>query len=389
MTSNTQKSQNTSKFNPDFIFNDKKTSKPVSSTPGTNRGVHPTVNHKNQSRSKFITAPNKENRFLIDYLTITVPYDFDIKSIIAFMGLSSKITPDDLRINERGGLFGYRVMYHYDKIKILMDHASADTKGFCITLSGQACRQLESLLNFKDLESWREWLGVCVDLGAQITRIDLACDLYNNELDLNIIDEARDKGYYTSYFRGYERRKNKDSADLSGDTLYFGSAQSDFRIRMYNKLLEQYKKAPDMIDKDLTSWIRVEFQLRKDRAHAFFEWFRYVPVGQVFSGVLSNYLMFRNPGRDSNKSRWPVAAWWLEFLGSLERIKLAPAPVERTFLKVYRWVEKQVSASLALLSLASDKHGRDYISELLENGLGKLTDLQLNLIGYKLQDIRV
>ena len=77
-------------------------------------------------------------------------------------------------------------------------------------------------------------------------------------------------------------------------------------IRIYNKAAERHCEAG-------THWIRVEMQLRNDRAA------KYIALGgsagDRFCGVLVNYLRFVEPdAADSNRWRWSLKPYWGELL---------------------------------------------------------------------------
>ena len=109
--------------------------------------------------------------------------------------------------------------------------------------------------------------------------------------------------------------------DIQGLTLYIGSQKSPVMIRIYDKAAERAFKD--------RHWIRVELQLRHDRASAAIaEILKLQDVGKTFSGILRNYCCFREPTGDSNKSRWPIAEYWNNLIAGAERIRLWISPGE-------------------------------------------------------------
>jgi DNA relaxase NicK len=100
--------------------------------------------------------------------------------------------------------------------------------------------------------------------------------------------------------------------------VQIGSPQSKVLVRIYDKAAERHCEPG-------THWVRVEMQLRDDRALQFTK----IPmtVGEVFSGVLLNYLRYVIPDdTDTNKWRWQMTDYWLDMLEVLTPIKIYTAP---------------------------------------------------------------
>ena len=70
-------------------------------------------------------------------------------------------------------------------------------------------------------------------------------------------------------------------------------------------LIRIYDKAAERGLPEGQHWVRVELQLRDERAEAFC--FDPAPIGLLFRGVLVNYVRYvDDPGTDSNCWRWPM-----------------------------------------------------------------------------------
>lgn len=109
-----------------------------------------------------------------------------------------------------------------------------------------------------------------------------------------------------------------------GSTVQIGSPQSKVVIRIYDKAAERHCEAG-------THWIRVEIQLRDDRAIQFTK----IPlsIGESFSGVLLNYLRYVIPNdTDANKWRWEMTDYWLDMLEVLTPIRIYTTPAWSTTL---------------------------------------------------------
>lgn len=90
---------------------------------------------------------------------------------------------------------------------------------------------------------------------AHFSRADVACDLINipNEYitQYTITSDVKSIKYYSR------------TGELQ--TAYWGSRSSERQVRMYNKMVEQLQKGK-VIPKDVSSWWRLELQLRRDKA---------------------------------------------------------------------------------------------------------------------------
>ena len=102
------------------------------------------------------------------------------------------------------------------------------------------------------------------------SRADVACDIINLEDDYvnqyRLVDAVSFRPYYGQ------------TGQL--ETAYWGARSSERQVRLYNKRVEQQKKK-EVIPEDISSWWRLELQLRRSRAD---EW-----VGVVYNTLDSFY----------------------------------------------------------------------------------------------------
>lgn len=131
-------------------------------------------------------------------------------------------------------------------------------------------------------------------------------------------------------------------------TIQVGSDKSEVKIRIYDKAAERGFKD--------RHWIRLEMQLRKERA---FEATRQLldvrHIGMCASGILRNYLTYRLESLDSNKSRWPLAPYWDKVLLDMEKISVWVAPGESyNFAKTEHWLVKQYGQAIVVLDQIHD-----------------------------------
>lgn len=340
--------------------------------PHCNTGAERTNNNNSYLFSKFRNLKN-DLKCILDWVAFTVPNEVTEQKLFSLLGLSEEDFTE-----MPNGLYGYRRQKRFGHIIYLCD--GQYSMGKHIEMSGQGVREFETIL----MGDWAGFFNKALSLGAQFTRIDLAIDDKQEEgiegfFKVNDIIDGVKAGECVSRFKTGSLHQDHDLATGQpiSNTYYLGSAKSRIRFRIYDKAQEQ--KLEENIH-----WVRTEIQARNERAHeiAILLSTDY-PVGELASGVISNYVSFREQNyRDSNRRRWPVVQWWADFIGNVEKIKLTKEQPERTIKNVQSWVQTQVAPSLALLKLYYDDDNT-MINILTELGKGKLTNRHLKLLDEK------
>lgn len=207
------------------------------------------------------------------------------------------------------GARGYQDRLYFSCISI--HYNGRPDMGVWCEMSGQGCRAFEELSTLP--HKWDSLFDTIARYGMNITRLDVAYDDHAGLLDINeIIQDTRAQEYVSKsdYWEILESSK--------GQSLQYGSPQSDVLIRIYDKARERNCEAG-------THWIRCELQLRRERAIAFTK--LPLSIGQSYCGVVINYLRFVIPDElDTNKWRWPIKPYWGDFLENANRISLYEAP---------------------------------------------------------------
>lgn len=274
---------------------------------------------------------NHGNLILIDWLTVTSHCD-DVENFQRILGMDDNSIPWetlDAYMN------GYPKRTFWNGITICWGSDREDM-GVCLTMSGQGCRTFETYGN-------GDWLALLSLFSSSadynITRLDLAYDDHTGILDIDQLREDTDDGYYVSKSRWWMVEYGSE-----GTSIYHGSPRSDIRIRIYDKARERGFK-PD--DPDFPHWIRVELQLRQKRAGAAVAAIVASGIGNTMCGVLRNYLTYRDPSGDSNKSRWELAPYWAKLLNGVAAISLWDSPGEDyNISRVEQWLVKQCGGAL-------------------------------------------
>lgn len=180
---------------------------------------------------------------------------------------------------------------------------------------------------------------------CRCTRLDWAIDDFDHILDLHEISQACERGDYSGAksHRYFQRQKRGDYQ--IGRTIYFGSAQSDKQIRIYDKNVES---------KGQINSIRYEIQWRDNLSQAAFEKLfsasGHEDGGKALSslavGAISLYQR-----RNAVLSRSTPLPMWQEFVAKVGGAsKLSARRIQPMISDKIRWIESQVIRTLALIS---------------------------------------
>lgn len=240
-----------------------------------------------------------ENIVLYDWLSFSSK-KHSPDQLIAALGLSH------IPWIETKGARGYRCRKYFSCISIHYD--GRDDMGVWCELSGQGCRTFESLSTV----GWDALFRFIHDNGLKITRLDIAYDDHTGILPMSrIMDDTR-CGLWVGRSRNWEIHESN-----KGSSVGIGSLKSEVFIRIYDKAAERGKTDEH--------WIRVELQLRDDRACQFS--LLQLEIGEAFAGVLLNYLRYVEPNEaDSNPWRWPLTDYWESLVEDAQAISIYRSP---------------------------------------------------------------
>ena len=154
--------------------------------------------------------------------------------------------------------------------------------------------------------------------GCNVTRLDLAFDDFTGLIDIRQMADQAEQHHYTA--RSQRRTITLDcpdgDLDHDGISVCHGSRSSRIFIRCYDKRCERGRY-------ELPHWIRLEIQFRAEDAQGVSRALLSDSIGHVFSGVLANYLTYRDEvPSDSNRRRWPISEWWDALLRGIDPISV-------------------------------------------------------------------
>ncbi len=268
--------------------------------------------NKNSLNPETLDFP-KENRLIFDWLSFSTRIHKP-DEIMDLIGMRDCLW----EILTSGN--GYTHRHHFGGVSIsFVDGDMSHVGGFyLLEMSGQGCRTFETYGNgnydniFKLVrnESGKEKKMQDV----RLTRLDVAYDDMTGVLD---IDQICDKTRLQEFVSRIQRWESIYGS--KGNSVNFGSKGSNVFIRIYDKARERGFT-------DSRHWIRCELQLRKENACGFVNKLLDNSLSALYTGVLKNYLSFREPSEDSNKRRWDESPWWTAFINNAKAISVADKP---------------------------------------------------------------
>jgi len=294
----------------------------------------------------------KENVILYDWLTVSSK-DEDPCSWLPLLGMEDC----PWEVADRG-LDGYRNRLTFGGISLCFDGNPG--MGSCLNMSGQGCRTFETF-GTGDFDGLFRLFAGNPDT-YNMTRLDVAFDDHTGILPMDeLFQDALDREYVCKAHKVFPQCEIDDTREPTGKTLYFGTKKSDIMFRIYDKA---YERGID----DGTHWVRVEMQLRRDRALAFV--CQPEPIGQRFRGVLVNYVRFVDDNGDSNRWRWPMKDYWAALIDGVARIRLYVKPgMEYNIGQLDRFVFDQAANAVAA---AMKIYGVSYVvGKIVEHDLSQ------------------
>ena len=316
---------------------------------------------------------------LIDWLTFSIKNIQEPAQVIQkFLGLDPALFQE-----APYGLMGYQRVLRFGDIQVLYEPRENEyfrDMGVCVSMSGNGCRAFETMsrLTIKGAKDTQGTAStafptlfqlLAAEPSANISRVDIACDDREGHLSMDDIvrkvqdNEINNRMSKRTLYLGY------DGTRRSGTTVYIGAESSAFRVRIYDKALEQGESG---------HWVRVELVMRGENAQAFGRQLTNAEnVGKLAAQVINDKLSFIERD-DINITRCTVCPWWRAFVDELESVRLvARETVQHGVEHIASWVEAQVGPSLAILFQTM---GFPKIFELAVEAGSRLSDKQRFLI---------
>lgn len=283
-----------------------------------------------------------QDLIIYDALSITsnIHQVSDIIDIIGMHDVSWQTVP---------GAKGFQYRMYYDCISI---HFCRDDDVVWLEMTGQGCRAFESF-GTGDYESLFQLVQDNPG-NMKITRLDVAFDDHSGVLDLDVLCDDTRKGNFVSRFNDWQVIEGS-----KGQSVTHGSMKSEIFLRIYDKAAERGLT-------DGNHWIRVELQLRRDRAMQFVR--TSGDIGSRFCGVLLNYVRYIVPNElDSNKWRWDLLPYWAKLVQAADKLSIYVKPgtdynMARMTNYVYNQAGNAIDATIQILGVdgfLKELHARD------------------------------
>ncbi len=308
---------------------------------------------------------------LVDWLTFSVKEQDPAKVIREYLGLDPELFQD-----AGYGLLGYNRVLRFSDICVCYEPRENDffrDMGVCVSMSGNGCRAFETMSKLtqagQDSVFPTLFQLLAADETANVSRIDIACDDRKGFLNMEEIVEKVQANEINSRMTKRSVIVSFDGTQRSGSTIYLGAPSSDFRVRIYDKALEEGVDG---------HWIRVELVMRHKNAAAFVAQMNSAPsVGKLAAQVVNDKFSFIERD-DSNITRCTVCGWWQSFVDELESVRLvARCVIQHSVERIENWIESQVGPSLAVIL---NTLGWPHLFELARAAAGRLSARQLSLI---------
>ena len=256
-----------------------------------------------------------------------------------------------------------------------------DDMGVCVSMSGEGCRAFERYsslgfnqlfrklvdnMSFKsDIETGKFQGRDAQNSLCNVSRIDVACDERAGLLDMSLMGKkACDLHEFNSRMTDVTDYRKKKGDNWVGHSFYIGSEKSAFRMRIYDKALEQKQKG--LWKENVKGhWIRVEMVMKRNNALGFIlEALEAESIGKLAAQVLNEKFRFIERD-DVNISRCTVCDWWADFVEEVGSVVIwSRMAIQSGISKVAEWLRFQVSSSMALVYQAyGDMYFRKHFIE--------------------------
>jgi DNA relaxase NicK len=283
----------------------------------------------------------------LDYLSFTLGDLTSPHEILSFIGLKFE--------QREYGLHRYRrSAWSLSEGVIVLWDGPVDGMGVHVQISGTGCRLIEAMENFP---GWREYVGSWLALKAKCVRLDIALDDVGGGIAFETVHQQVKTN--TAVMRAHGHRLIEDvKRKGTFHTLYVGGRKSETYMRCYDKGMQLGEGR---------SWLRFEFEYKKDRAHAMAELF--VNEGwDAAVGCARSFIEFKDETHvTTDRTRQRAADWWVALIdASKHRLQIAKQ-AHASLIKSWAWLKRQVAPILGVM-LEHEAGDIAWLCELADEG---------------------
>ncbi len=305
----------------------------------------------------------------IDWLAFTSTYVTSAEEMMDFLGYFE----GDFQAMPKGA-HGYKKMHRLNGFPVTILSDGTPEMGVHVIVAGSAVEDVlnhfrHSIeMNYVTPFTGDEMVPVLSDFNNTImveflqqvrkigwfTRVDLAVDDHGAEFFT--VEDVRsyiDRQEVVSKFRLFrDTYESTLTGESTGRTLYLGSRQSEVMLRIYDKQLEQNKKAADEEDLIQDAWIRWELELKNERANiAVDKLIQKKELGDLIMEILNNYVKIVVLD-DSNRSRCSTLPLWEAFVGAVGQLRLFVEQSKKSLKEKKSWLIRQCLPTIAGVIIA-------------------------------------
>lgn len=333
-----------------------------------------------------------QNNCLIDYLRFSIPNsDFstvaDIVLGIPISEFSSEVMGSPYPT--------YDTSISFANIKF---HSSNNHSSILVDISGQGCRQLEEYMSRIEGWHWQKFIStITSDLSGNVSRIDLALDIFDNATpSVKVLQDYVKRGQLSTKSHKYMEINSGRILDgkLTGFTLYIGSAPQ--LLRIYDKRQERRDNADEIVS--IEKWVRWELEITGKKALQVAHLLSGgKPLNSLIKGILSAHYCFKTQQKKGfdyhNKSTLPNMKWWDKFIDGIESVPLKVVREKMTLKAKKNWIEKSTVKSLSMIyetfkSSYGENFADAYVKELILMGKKRISPLDKTLIEQRILEIQ-
>lgn len=310
-----------------------------------------------QFYAQFSDCLNLEVKF--DYVRVRIPTNDSKKVVEEVLGMDFR----SFYFAETR-LYGYIEMYQKGMIRVL-NSKKGDDRGVLIELSGQGCRNFESVLDARN-DSWHAFFSRCQSFNGVVRRVDIAIDDFEEIFSLHEMAVKLSRGEFDSKFRSWRYQEEKRLIDnlSSGLSIYLGSPQSLMYFCFYQKNYEIAKKQKIALE-EIEVKNRYEIRLRDQKAVSFIE--KYLArndFSELTLGILSNQLIMLEKPKGEDDRVWKP---WAEFIRGVEKVKLTISPEKPNYNRKLSYLKTQPARTMKIVKIVDEILGLNRFGEILES----------------------
>ncbi|HRB15133.1 MAG TPA: replication initiation factor domain-containing protein [Nitrospira sp.] len=240
---------------------------------------------------------------------------------------------------------------------------------------------LVSVLTLEQIRGLLRWVH---EQQGHVTRIDCALDDRTTSVPMATIRQAVTDGHCVTraaQVRQIVSNLTRGTGATTGETMYFGSPQSQTLLRIYDKRLE-------MQSKERENWqefgVRWELEFKKDRAQLCARALASLDETdwkECVVGLLRTYVNFRQIPKDPEEEeryRAPMLEWYVLLTEGFQKGRLAQEKQVQTLQNVKRWVSDTLTPMLAVI--CATPGGEEWLQHEIVRGISRWKDRHRNLL---------